>query len=120
MSGASVKCRTYPFEEANGGYAYVGLEIEILVLSQANRRSRPGPQRSNSAILLFPVGLRCRRRLDCECHWTRVATNAATSFSHNWLVCRLGHESCGEVGLGGADRIPGRAAERYSTGFPGP
>jgi hypothetical protein len=42
MAGASVKWRIHRFDEVQMEVMpHVGLEIEILVLSQANRRSGP-------------------------------------------------------------------------------
>jgi hypothetical protein len=42
MAGASAKWRIHRFDEVQTEvYVHVGLEIEILVLSQANRRSGP-------------------------------------------------------------------------------
>ena len=69
---------------------HVGPQIAILVLSQANRRSGPRPQRPNPPVRVFPVSFRYQRGRGLEYYSRRRREKHRYWFSQRlaWLPPR--------------------------------
>ena len=94
----------------------MGLEIDILALSEGIQGSGPRPQRSYGAIRLLTARFGSERDRDVGYRHPGVGNKAATGFRRGQFVCGRHDESRGEVAVGRAIRHFGAVVDRDPAG----